>query len=363
MDKVKVGLIGCGNIAPQYVWGCRGFEVLDVVACADRVPEAAATLAEAHGLRALTVDALLAEPEIEIVVNLTVPAAHAEVSLAIIAAGKHVYSEKPLAVSLADGQRILEAAEARGVRVGCAPDTFLGGGLQTCRQLIDAGAIGEPVGATAFVTSRGPESWHPNPAFFYAPGAGPMFDMGPYYLTALVHLLGPIARVTGSARASFPERVATSEARRGERIPVETPTLYAGVLDFAAGPVGTLLITFDVWAADLPRIEIYGSEGTLSAPDPNHFGGPVRLFRGAAGAWEEMPLTFPADVGRGIGVADLAYALREGRPQRADGALAYHVLEAMHAFERASDAGRHQALASAPARPAPLPPGGLEGTK
>ncbi len=348
--KVRVGLIGCGNIAPQYVQGCRQWPILDLVACADIKRDRAEALADAHGLRALSVEALLADPAVDIVVNLTVPAVHAEVSRAILAAGKHAYSEKPLAVDLADGRRLLDEAAARGLLVGCAPDTFLGGGLQTCRHLIDQGAIGEPVGAVAFMLSRGPESWHPNPAFFYQRGAGPLFDMGPYYLTALISLLGPIRRVTGSARASFPERVAGS----GERLPVDTPTYYAATLDFAAGPIGALIVTFDVWAAGLPRLEIYGAEGSLSVPDPNIFGGPVRLRRAGASAWEEIPLTHRADIVRGIGVADMAEALRAGRPPRASGALALHVLEAMHAIGAASDSGRHQILTTLVHRPAPL---------
>jgi len=354
--EIKVGIIGCGDIAPAYVRGCRAFPILDLVACADIRPEAAEQLAEAHGLRAMSLDDLLADPDIDIVINLTVPRAHAEVSLAIIKAGKHLHSEKPLAVTRDDGQAILQAAEKAGVRVGCAPDTFLGGSLQTVRKLIDEGAIGEPVAATAFMLSRGPESWHPNPAFFYAVGGGPLFDIGPYYLAALINCFGPVRRVSGSTRKSFPERIATSEARKGERIPVEVATHIAGTLDFAAGPVVTLITSFDVWQHTLPHIEIYGSQGTLTIPDPNRFDGMVKVWSAEKGSWREEPLTHRTDVGRGIGVADLAYAIRSGRAHRASGSLAYHVLDIMHAIEDSSREGVHITLASTCDQPAPLPP-------
>lgn len=355
--KVRVGIIGCGNIFPQYIQGCRAFEILDVVACADvDLSRAQARAAEyGGGLRACSVAELLADPAIQIVVNLTVPSVHAEISLQAIAAGKHVHSEKPLAITNADGTRVIAAARVKGVRVSCAPDTFLGGGLQTCRKLIDDGAIGVPVAATAFMAGHGPEAWHPNPFFFYQVGGGPLFDMGPYYLTALVHLLGPVKRVTASARISFPERTATSQALYGQKIKVEIPTHIAGVLDFHSGAVGTLITSFDVWHHQLPRIEIYGSEGSLSVPDPNAFGGPVLLRRADDPQWREMPLAYSDTVGRGIGVADLAYAARSGRPQRASGEMAYHVLEIMNALGEASDRGLHINLQSTCDQPAPLP--------
>ncbi len=360
MEKVKVGIIGCGNISSAYMKGCRAWEILDVVACADINLSAAAAKAQEHNIpQALTVEALLNDPEIQIVINLTVPQVHAAVSLAIIASGKHVYSEKPLAITRADGLEILTAAKEKGVRVGCAPDTFLGGGLQTCRKLIDEGHIGEPVAAAAFMMGHGPEAWHPNPAIFYQPGAGPMFDMGPYYLTALIHLLGPVRRVTGSTRITFPERIATSEARYGERLKVEVATHVTGILDFASGPIGTLTTSFDVWHSHLPRIEIYGTEGSLSVPDPNIFGGSVYVRQAMAKEWSEVPLTHAADMGRGIGVADLAYALADARPHRAAGEMAFHVLDLMQAFEESSQSGRHIEIESRCERPAPLPVGAL----
>ncbi|MBA3943298.1 MAG: Gfo/Idh/MocA family oxidoreductase [Herpetosiphonaceae bacterium] len=354
---VNVGVIGCGNISSIYLTNCPTWEILNVVACADVVQErAAAQAAKYHVPKVYSVDELLADPAINIVLNLTIPKAHGEIALRALEAGKSVYNEKPLALTREEGQHMLQQARSNGLRVGCAPDTFLGGGLQTCRQLIDDGMIGTPVAATAFMLSHGPESWHPDPDFFYQPGAGPMFDMGPYYLTALTTLLGPVRRVTGSARITTPERTVGSGPLKGTKITVNTPTHVAGVLDFADGPVATLVTSFDVWSGEVPRIEIYGSEGSLSVPDPNTFDGPVRLRKAGATEWSDVPLTHGhTENSRGIGVADMAYGLRFGRPHRASGELAYHVLDLMHAFHDASRENRHIELASSCSRPAPLP--------
>ncbi len=361
MNKVKVGILGCGNIAPAYVKGSAPFDILDVVACADINAEAADNLAKEYGLRAMSVDEMLADDEIQMVINLTIPAVHAEVSLAIIEAGKHVYGEKPLATVRADGRKVLDAAKAKGVRVGCAPDTFMGGGLQTCRKLIDDGWIGQPVAATAFMMSPGMEMWHPKPHFFFQPGAGPMFDMGPYYLTALVHLFGPATRTSGSTKASYKERVVTSQPRYGERIPVNTPTHVTGLVDFASGPIVTLVMSFDIWSHSMPRIEIYGTEGSLSVPDPNTFGGPVRVRRAGAKEWSDVPLTHSDQVRRGIGAADMAYGIGNGRPHRPSGEMAYHVLDLMQSFEESSDLGQHVTIDSSCERPAALPMGLMAG--
>ncbi|MGI6706597.1 MAG: Gfo/Idh/MocA family protein [Clostridia bacterium] len=357
MKKVKVGIIGCGNISGIYLQNCsQTFEILDLVACADLIPERAQAKAEEYQIKAMSVEELLADPEIEIVVNLTIPKAHAEVCTAALEAGKHVHVEKPLAISREDGQKLLELAKAKGLRIGAAPDTFLGAGIQTCRKLIDDGWIGEPIAATAFMTNHGHESWHPDPEFYYKVGGGPMFDMGPYYLTALIALMGPVKRVTGSARITFPERTITSAPKYGTKITVDVPTHVAGVMDFANGAIGTIITSFDVWSAQLPRIEIYGTEGTISVPDPNTFGGPVYVRRAGASEWSEIPLTHGyAENSRGIGVADMAYAIRSGRPHRANGGLAYHVLDIMHGFHDASDSGSHYELASTCEQPAPLP--------
>lgn len=361
VTKTRIGIIGCGNIFPAYFRGSSAFEILDVVACADINLERAQARADEFGIRALSVDELVSAPDIDIIVNLTIPAAHAEVSLKAIEAGKHVYEEKPFAITREDGKRMLEAARERGVRIGCAPDTFLGGGLQTCRKLIDDGWIGTPVAAAAFMLSHGPESWHPNPDFYYKVGGGPMFDMGPYYLTALIHLLGPVKRVTGSTRVTFPQRIATSQVLFGHRIDVEIPTHVTGIMDFDSGAICNITTSFDVWSHNLPRIEIYGSEGSLSVPDPNTHGGPVLVRRGEADEWSEVPLSHSAEVARGIGVADMAHALQGGRPHRASGELAYHVLDLMHAFHDASQRGQHVLVESSCERPAPLPLGLLAG--
>lgn len=356
---VKVGLVGCGNISGIYLQNCAKFSNLEVLACADLDLERAKAKAKQYGVpRALRVPELLADPEVDVVLNLTIPAAHSEIALAALEAGKSVYNEKPLAISLDDGRRMLEVAAQKELRVGCAPDTFLGGGLQTSRKLIEDGAIGQPVAATAFVLGHGPEKWHPDPDFFYQPGAGPMFDVGPYYLTALVSILGSVRRVTSSAQISFPERVIGSQPKAGTKITVRTPTHVAGIMDFASGPVGTLVASFDVWAADVPRIEIYGSEGSLSLPDPNTFGGPVRLHRAGENQWTEMPLEFGyTENSRGLGLADMAAAMRTGRAHRASGDMAYHVLEIMHSFLDASREGRHIELKSRVERPEPLQAG------
>lgn len=363
MRKAKVGVIGCGNICGIYFKSGQTFDILDIVGCADLVTDRAKAKAEEFKCKPYdSVEQLLADPDIEIIMNLTIPIAHAEVAFKAIEAGKSVHNEKPLAITREDGKKMLEMAEAKGVRVGCAPDTFMGGGIQTCVKLIDDGWIGEPIGATAFMTCHGHESWHPDPEFYYKAGGGPMFDMGPYYLTALVALMGPVKRVTGSTRITFPERVIGSEPKRGQVIKVDVPTHIAGVMDFANGAVGTIITSFDVWAAQLPRIEIYGTEGTLSVPDPNGFGGPVKVKRPNS-EWAEMPLTHGyQENSRGIGVADMAYGLRSGRKHRASGDLAYHVLDIMHAFHDASDQGKHIMLESTCERPAPLPMGLRHGT-
>jgi predicted dehydrogenase len=356
--SARAGIIGCGNISPVYFEAANTFPALRIVACADLDPARAQARADQYGVRALSVEALLADPAIELVINLTIPRAHHQISMAVLDAGKHLYSEKPLAIAREDGKELLDTAAAKGLLLGCAPDTFLGAGLQTCRKLIDDGWIGTPVAATAFMVCHGHEGWHPDPAFYYQVGGGPLFDMGPYYLTALVHLLGPMRRVTGSARTTFPERLITSQPRRGTHIAVEVPTHVAGVLDFAGGAIGTMIMSFDVWAAELPRMEIYGTEGSLSVPDPNTFGGPVRLRRAGAESWSEVPLSHGyAEQSRGLGAADLVHALRFGRPQRASGALAYHVLETMHALHRSSNEGRHVDITSSVPRPEPLPLG------
>ena len=290
----RIGMIGCGNISKQYFTVAQRLPSIDIVAVADLRREAAEAAAEQWNIpRLLGVDELLADADIDIVLNLTIPGAHYEVALAALEAGKSVYNEKPLALRAAQGQHLLSVAAQKGVRVGCAPDTFLGGGLQSARKLIDDGAIGAPVAATAFMMSRGHEHWHPSPEFYYKAGGGPMFDMGPYYLTALIAMLGDVGRVTGSTRITWPKRTILSEPLRDTVMTVDVPTHVVGLLDFNSGPIGTIITTFDVKASALPRIEIYGTDGTLSLPDPNTFGGVTLLRRTGDSEWTEIPPVFP----------------------------------------------------------------------
>ena len=274
---------------------------------------------------------------------------------AALEAGKLVYNEKPFSVERAQGGELLALAGKRGLATGCAPDTFLGAGLQTCRKLIDSGAIGEPIGFNTWMLGHGADGWHPNPAFFYEPGAGPLFDMGPYYLTALVFLLGPVERAVGMARASFKERVLRHGVNKGSTIPVKTPTNIIGALELESGAIGGVNMSFDVWGAEVPFMEIYGSDATLSVPDPNGYGGKVRIRRPEAKTWEELPLEGRfAENSRGLGVLDLAVAHRDKRPARASGELAYHVLDVMHSILEASAAGKSLKVASTVERPEPM---------
>jgi len=357
--KVNIGVIGTGNISSIYLEVGQTFDILNIRAVADLIPERAEAQAELFGIpQVVTVEQMLADPSIEVILNLTTPDAHAEIALRAVEAGKSIYNEKPLVIRREDGQKILALAARHGLRVGGAPDTFLGGGLQTCRKLIEDGWIGTPVAATAFMLCHGHESWHPAPEFYYKVGGGPMFDMGPYYLTALVALMGPVRRVTGSARITFPTRTITSDPLNGTVITVDVPTHVAGVLDFAQGAIATIITSFDVWAHEMPWIEIYGTAGSLSVPDPNGFGGPVRIRRPGMAGWVEMPLTHGyAENSRSLGLADMATALRTGRPHRASGELCYHVLDIMHAVHEASNQGCHIELESTCAQPAPLPLG------
>ncbi len=364
--KLGIGIIGCGNIFPAYAKGCAMFRALDLKACADILPGAARLCAEEFHLAAMTVDELLDDPSIGLVVNLTIPSVHAETSMRILESGKHVYSEKPLAVQLSEGKAVCDLARNKGLRVGCAPDTFLGAGLQTSRKLIEDGWIGRPVGGTAFLMSLGPESWHPNPAFFYKRGAGPMFDMGPYFITALVHLLGPVVSVTAVTAKTHDERLATCKERFGERLPVEVPTYNSGILVFENGAVVTVNISFDVPGHKHSPIEIYGTGGSLSVPDPNTFDGPVELCRSGEKAWTVMPCAFGyRENSRGIGVADMAHAIHSSRPHRCDAMLALHVLEVMTAFEKSSTSGHKVEIENRCVQPALFPldmvPGLLDG--
>jgi predicted dehydrogenase len=353
MRKVGIGIIGCGNISTAYLKAAQRFPILDVRAVADMRSEAAERRGAEFGLPAMRVDQLLKRDDIEIVVNLTVPLAHADVSLAVLNAGKHVHSEKPLGVNVIEARKVMDFAAEKNLRVGCAPDTFLGGGHQTARKLIDDGAIGTPVAGSAFFMCPGHERWHPAPGFYYLRGGGPMLDMGPYYITNLVQLLGPVASVMGSTARPKSERLITSEPMNGTLIPVEVATHVAGMLEFESGAVVSIAMSFDVPKHRHTPIEIYGDKGSLLVPDPNRFGGEVQVAKTGA-EWETVPLTHGHVDGefRSIGVADMASALVTARPHRASGALAFHVLEVMEAFQNSSDEGRRVKIRSRVERPA-----------
>jgi predicted dehydrogenase len=355
MGPVTVGLIGCGNISAAYLKAAPLFPELRIALCADLDHDRACSRAAEFGLAPVSVDALLDDPEVEIVLNLTVPQAHVPVGLAAVAHGKHVYGEKPLATGTAEARRLLDAAKKAGRRVGSAPDTFLGGGHQTARRLIDEGAIGAPLSGTAYMMNHGHEHWHPDPRFYYAAGGGPMLDMGPYYLTNLINLLGPVAQVTGIATKGLAERTVSSAPRKGEVIKVETATHVAGLLTFVNGAVISITTSFDVWQHRHGHMEIYGSEGTLVVPDPNRFGGTVSLAKGRE-PWVDVPLSHGFADGnfRILGLADMARAIRGNRPHRCNGEVAFHVLEVMEAFGKSSAAGHAVKIESRCERPAAL---------
>ncbi len=361
VEKVNVGVVGCGAISTIYLKNLTTVfsRILQVTCCSDLIASKAQDQADKFpGVKAVSVEQLLADRQVELIVNLTIPNAHAEVALRAVQAGKSVYNEKPLTITRDQARQLLAAAQKNNVLVGCAPDTFLGAGYQTCRKLVEEGRIGRPIAANANFLCRGHERWHPSPEFYYKKGGGPMFDMGPYYLTALVSLLGPVARVCGSAVQSFPTRTITSQPLAGKTIEVEVPTHVAGVMEFACGTVATIVTSFDVWASQAPRMELHGSEASLVMPDPNTFGGKILLRPAADKEWQEIPLAYGyAENSRGLGVADLARALRTGRAARAGGELAYHVLDLMHAFHDAAAQRASIELESSCAKPAPLPLG------
>lgn len=359
---VGIGIIGCGNIAEKaYVPGCRHYQALDLVAVADLDVERARAFATTNEVAwGGSVDGLLAHDDVEAVLNLTIPAAHAAVDRACLEAGKHVFSEKPLAVTREEAAPVVALARERGLRLGCAPDTFLGAGLQRCRSLVDAGGIGKPLSATIMLACPGHESWHPDPAFYYQPGGGPLFDMGPYYLTALVSILGPVARVAAFTGAGFETREITSEPLRGTRVPVEVPTHVCGILAFANGVLANVVMSFDVQAHHLPQLELHGTEASLALPDPNGFGGPVLVARSRKD-WQEVDLEHEQGR-RGAGIADLCTAVARGRPHRASAELAFHVLDIMQSLHESGERGTFVSVSSPCQRPLAVPSGLAAGT-
>jgi len=356
VNELRIGVIGAGTISGQYSDTLARLPGLSVCAVADLDTGRAAALAARHPrARVRAVEDLIGAPDVDLVLNLTLPATHADLTLAALAAGKHVYVEKPLATTVSQGHQVLAAAMAEGLRVGCAPDTVLGTGIQTARAAIDAGNIGSAVAATAFMTTPGHERWHPDPEFYYRPGGGPLYDMGPYYLSALVHLLGPVVSVSATAGRARGRRTIGSGPRAGESFEVGVDTHVTGVLRHVGGALTTLLMSFDIWSARLPAIEVHGSAGSLSVPDPNRFDGPVEIYRPNDVSWQRVrPCAGYVDAGRGVGVADLAAALRGGGPHRAGSGLALHVLDVMETLVRAAEQGRTLDVVTPTARPEPV---------
>jgi len=357
MAKTKIGIVGCGAISGIYLTNLTNmFHNTEIAGVCDLIPERAQKAAAEYNLKIYKdMHEMFADDSIEIILNLTRPYEHFDVNMAAIAAGKHVYAEKPLGATLEEGIKTREAADKKGVLLGGAPDTFLGAGIQTCRKLIEDGYIGRPVAATAFMVCRGHETWHPDPEFYYQFGGGPMMDMGPYYITALVNLLGAATSVSGMAKKSFATRLITSQPHYGTVVDVEIDTHLAGQIAFENGAVASIIQSFDVYAHNLPILEIYGTHGSISVPDPNYFDGPVRLYRPEQGAFLEVPLTFNYKTNsRGLGISEMADAIKQGRKPRAGVDLTFHVLEIMTAFARSSESKTQVDITSVFERTAPM---------
>jgi predicted dehydrogenase len=355
--SLRIGIVGCGNISTAYLRNAPLFRGVEIVACADINPDAAARRAADFGIRAMEVGALIADPTVDLVLNLTIPVAHFDISMTALSAGKHVFTEKPLAVQAEAGRTLVVTAAARGLALGSAPDTFLGAAGRLARRLMEQGRIGTPVTGTAFMLGRGMEHWHPDPSFYYQTGAGPVMDMGPYYLTMLVNLMGPVRRVQAVATTGQPERLITAAGpKHGTWFKVGTPTSVLSLLEFDCGATVTFGASWDVFRHSNHPIELHGTKGSLRLPDPDTFGGVVAVSHGGA-AWEEADtstmlygaVNWPVDAPdranyRMLGLADLARAVIEGRAPRASGDLALHVLEVMEAILRAGETGTAQTV-------------------
>ncbi len=361
--RLGVGFIGTGNISSAYLRAITGhenmagFPVLDIKGLADMRPEASEARAAEFGLKSMSIDEMLGSSDIQLIVNLTIPRAHVDVGLRALAAGKHVYSEKPLGINYAEGRKLLDAANKAGLRIGSAPDTFLGGSHQQARAVVDSGVLGQLVGGTAFMQVPGHEAWHPDPAFYYDIGGGPVLDMGPYYITDLVNLLGPVARVSAMASRLRLKRTVLSEPKKGQIMDVHVDTHVTGSLGFANGAIVQVGMSFDVAGHKHVPLELYGTEASLIVPDPNFFGGDVELKkRGRDEEWTSVDVTQPYADGnyRSLGVADMAQGILDNRPHRANGDLALHVLEVMEAFATASAEGRTVDIQTPVQRPEPL---------
>ncbi|MFA6947840.1 MAG: Gfo/Idh/MocA family oxidoreductase [Eubacteriales bacterium] len=360
MKTMKIAMIGVGAISGIYLQNItKTFKEIELIGVCDLIRERAEKAQADYNVPKIYNDMTeaFADPEVDIILNLTRPYQHYDVTRGALLAGKNVYSEKPLGASIDEGIELVRIAKEKGLLIAGAPDTFMGAGIQTCRKLIDDGYIGDIVGASAFMTCHGHESWHPDPDFYYQYGGGPMMDMGPYYITAMVNLMGGVEGVVGMVKKSFAHRLITSQPHYGEDIEVNVPTYVAGTMRFESGAVGTIFTTFDVWQSNTPRIEIYGTRGTLTVPDPNTFGGPVQLFRPEDGHMRELPICFPyADNSRALGLCDMAKSLADGRPCRCDYNQTFHVLEIMQSFTISNDTGKYIPMTSKYHRGAPMNP-------
>jgi predicted dehydrogenase len=348
----RVGIVGCGSISDHYAKNAAAFSAFDIVACADVRRASAEKLAADHDLACVSVDELIADPAIDIILNITPPAAHFEVTRQALAAGKHVYSEKPLALTIADARELVAEAERSGVRLGCAPDTFLSGAFQAARAAVDAGLIGEPLSASGAMFGGNQATWHPDPDIFYADGAGPLMDLGPYYLTAIAALLGPVKRVAGFASMRVVEREIAIGPRAGERFTATTPTHVAATLGLASGATACLVTSFEAPASPSGELSIHGSEAVLELPDPNTFGGPLRVRAGHT-EWRDLPFVSRGgrDV-RGLGLQDFVEAIAVDRPHRASAELACHVIDVARTILAAAEAGDALDVSTTMERPA-----------
>lgn len=367
MSVLGIGIIGCGNISTTYFSLAPLFKGVEMRACADLNMDAAKARAEEYGVRAETIDGLLAADDIDIIVNLTIPDAHYAVTKQILEAGKHAYSEKPVVLSLEEGKTLRDLAASKGLKVGSAPDTFLGGAHQQARAHIDSGAVGEITSGTAIVLSHGMEHWHPNPDFFFQPGGGPVLDLGPYYIANLINLIGPVKRVAALTSMAQKTRTISSEPRAGETVPVDTPTNVHAILEFEQGATITMLSSWDVWAHKHSNMELYGTGGSLYVPDPNFFGGTVE----AGGAdftdvvtlepWDHpLGVDNQDDKGRGranyrvAGLADMAIAIMEDRDHRCSLERALHAVDVMTSILKSGETGEFVAMTTSCTRPAAL---------
>lgn len=352
MDSpLKIGIIGCGSISSTYFKNLEDLEELSIIACADIDLERARSIGKQFDVSKIyTVKELLNDKDIDLVVNLTVPKAHYEISREIIRSKKHLYSEKPLAIDRKEGNELINSAKEQGVLVGCAPDTFLGTGIQTGIKFINERVIGDPIAGSISMFTAGHERWHPSPGFFYLKGGGPVFDMGPYYLTALIAILGPVKMVSSLSKRTYDHR--SSAIHTDMKFPVEIDTHVSGILEFHNGAIVSLTMSFDVWGSEMPRIEIYGTQGTISLPDPNQFDGPVKIKVGTS-KWTENKLVNTGP-GRGIGIIEMSAAIRENRYSRVDGSLANHVLDIMQSLEESSDSGSSINIGSSCKKPDPV---------